>query len=94
MGKPDTKKVIEERVEVLYGNGDKAQNASETLWNKGWRLWGQPLIMFLLILAGLIGALIEEGWWDLFFCLLLAYPIFKTCWHYFSGGKSRTGNRS
>lgn len=75
MGKPDT----ENPVTVTAGRATdhKARGS-------GWRsLWLQPLLLGLLIIVGLVGALLRDGWWDLLFSLLLTYPIFKICYHFY-----------
>ncbi len=39
------------------------------------RLWGKPLLIALLSLAGLIAALIGDGVWDMFSWIALALPV-------------------
>ena len=67
MGKSETEKV-------------KASAAQYNNWAK---TWGQPLFLGVITLAGLIGALVKDAYWDLFFCFLLCYPIFKIVFHYY-----------
>jgi len=73
MGKSDTE-------DILGGLPDTQTGVKSRGWSN---LWLQPLILFILILAGLIGALVEDGWWDLLFCVMLVYPIYKICYHYY-----------
>ncbi|HWV65661.1 hypothetical protein [Chitinophaga sp.] len=39
------------------------------------RLWGKPLLIALLSLAGLIAALVGDGVWDVFSWIALALPV-------------------
>lgn len=39
------------------------------------RIFFWPLLIGMVSLAGLIGALLEDGWWDAVFCALLAIPV-------------------
>ncbi|SEA46414.1 hypothetical protein SAMN05192529_12038 [Arachidicoccus rhizosphaerae] len=93
MEQPRTEKNIEESVEILYGRGNIQQRVSEGMLKRWWTLWGYPLIMFVLIMVGLIGALVEDGWWDLFFCLLLIFPLYKICHHYYGTQNNKKGDR-
>jgi hypothetical protein len=36
-------------------------------------LW--PLVIGVVSTVGLIGALLEDGWWDALYCALLAVPV-------------------
>ena len=39
------------------------------------RLWGKPVLLFVLILAGLIVCLLKEGIWDVFAWMALLIPV-------------------
>ncbi|WP_142687986.1 hypothetical protein [Chitinophaga polysaccharea] len=39
------------------------------------KLWGKPLLIALLSLAGLIAALVGDGAWDAFSWVALALPV-------------------
>ncbi|MES2740032.1 MAG: hypothetical protein V4754_03655 [Pseudomonadota bacterium] len=54
-----------------------------------WRIWGWPLTVGTLSLAGLIGALVGEGWWDHLCALALATPLLAAAWF----GRRRTTAR-
>ncbi|WP_426022675.1 hypothetical protein [Brevundimonas sp. PWP3-1b1] len=45
-----------------------------------WAIFGAPILVFALSLAGLIGALLEEGMWDGVFSALLASTVVVTVW--------------
>ncbi|ANH83238.1 hypothetical protein A8C56_21665 [Niabella ginsenosidivorans] len=39
------------------------------------RLWGMPVVLFILTLAGLILCLVKEGVWDVLAWIALALPM-------------------
>jgi hypothetical protein len=39
------------------------------------RLWGKPLLIALLSIAGLVAALVGDGIWDIFSWLALGIPV-------------------
>ena len=45
-----------------------------------WAIFGAPILVFALSLAGLIGTLLEEGMWDGVFSALLASTVVVTVW--------------
>ncbi|MFN7106832.1 MAG: hypothetical protein ACK4MY_01290 [Brevundimonas sp.] len=45
-----------------------------------WAIFGAPILVFALSLTGLIGALLEEGMWDVVFSVLLASTVVVTAW--------------
>jgi len=51
------------------------------------RLWGKPLLMALLSIAGLITALMGDGYWDVFSWTALAVPVIIIVRHYYFTGK-------
>jgi hypothetical protein len=51
------------------------------------RLWGKPLLIALLSLAGLITALLGDGYWDLFSWIALALPVIIIVRKYYFPGK-------
>lgn len=40
------------------------------------RIFFWPLLIGIVSIIGLIGALLEDGLWDVLFCTLLAIPVF------------------
>ena len=39
------------------------------------RLWSWPLLLALLTMAGLVMALVGDGWWDVLSTLALGVPV-------------------
>jgi hypothetical protein len=46
-----------------------------------WRLWGWPIGIGLLSLAGLIGGLVADGWGDATSWIGLGVPVLVIAWH-------------
>lgn len=46
-----------------------------------WRLWGWPIALGLLSLAGLIGGLVADGWGDATSWIGLGVPVLVIAWH-------------
>ena len=44
------------------------------------KLWGMPILLGLLSAAGLAGALVGEGKWDVVAALALAVPLVVGAW--------------
>lgn len=54
------------------------------------KLWGQPLLLGLLILSGLILALVGDGIYDWIACICLLYPLIRLSYFYWTpSGKYR-----
>jgi len=51
------------------------------------RLWGKPLLIALLSIAGLITALVGDGFWDIFSWVALALPVIIIVRSYYFPGK-------
>ncbi|HEY8957016.1 hypothetical protein [Chitinophaga sp.] len=49
-------------------------------------LWGKPLLIALLSLAGLIAALVGDGVWDIFSWVALALPLIIIIRRYYFPG--------
>lgn len=45
-----------------------------------WGIFGAPVILFGLSLTGLVGALFEDGLWDILGAALLATPLVALLW--------------
>ncbi len=45
------------------------------------RVWGWPLLLALMTMAGLIMALVADGWWDTLSTLALGLPVLIGGWH-------------
>lgn len=45
-------------------------------------LWGQPLLIAVLSITGLVSALVGDGVFDIIAWLCLLYPIISICYHY------------
>ena len=45
-----------------------------------WRIFRAPVVLFVLSMIGLVGALLQEGVWDLVFAALLAATVVVTVW--------------
>lgn len=44
-------------------------------------LWGMPVLLALLTMAGLVGALVGDGVWDDAAAFALAAPVVVGVWH-------------
>lgn len=53
------------------------------------RLWGMPLLIALLSLAGLIAALVGDSYWDVFSWLALGIPIVIVIRYYYFRGEHK-----
>lgn len=85
MGKSDTEVILSSSA-LSEDETTASPVTAADMKTRGWRnLWLQPFLLAILILTGLIGALASDGVWDLFFCLLLAWPVFKMGYHYYRG---------
>lgn len=45
------------------------------------RVWGWPLLLALLTIAGLLMALVGDGGWDTLSTLALGFPVLIGSWH-------------
>ena len=45
-----------------------------------WAVFRAPIVLFVLSLAGLVGALLEDGAWDWIGSALLASTVVATAW--------------
>ncbi|ELX08614.1 hypothetical protein Jab_2c06690 [Janthinobacterium sp. HH01] len=45
------------------------------------RLWGAPILLAVLTIAGLVCALVGDGVWDLASAVALAIPVLTGAWH-------------
>ena len=46
-------------------------------------IWGMPIVLGLLTIAGLLVALVGDGIWDLVSVATLAVPVLVGCWYAF-----------
>jgi hypothetical protein len=44
-------------------------------------VWTMPIVLAVLTIAGLVGALLEDGWWDWIAALALAAPVAVGAWY-------------
>jgi hypothetical protein len=44
-------------------------------------VWTVPVVLAVCTLVGLIGALLEDGWWDWVAALFLAAPVVVGGWY-------------
>jgi hypothetical protein len=44
-------------------------------------VWAVPILLAACTMAGLIGALLEDGWWDWAAALFLAAPVAVGAWY-------------
>jgi uncharacterized membrane protein YfcA len=44
-------------------------------------VWTMPIVLAVLTIAGLVGALLEDGWWDWVAALALAAPVAVGAWY-------------
>lgn len=44
--------------------------------------WRMPVVLGVLTAIGLVGALFEDGAWDLLFGAALAAPVLAGCWYW------------
>jgi len=52
------------------------------------QIWGMPVVLGLLTVAGLLVALLGDGIWDLVSVAALAVPVGVGCWHAFKPAQS------
>lgn len=48
------------------------------------KLWGQPILIGVLSISGLIAALIGDGLFDFIAWICLLYPLIRLSYHYWS----------
>jgi hypothetical protein len=44
-------------------------------------VWTVPVLLAICTLAGLVGALLEDGWWDWVAAAFLAAPVVVGAWY-------------
>jgi hypothetical protein len=51
-------------------------------------IWGMPIVLGILTVAGLLVALVGDGVWDLVSVAALAVPVLVGCWFAFKPARS------